>query len=81
MMARLRLGGQITAKRATCTRSRTVTLWWGKREIRRTRTGKRGSYSFARTAAVRGRRVHVTVAKLTVSGAICSAASSKTVGA
>jgi hypothetical protein len=80
-MALARLGGQITAARGTCTRSRIVTLWRGNKKIRSTRSGNRGSYSFARTASVRGRRVHVTVAKSTVTGAICSAASSKTVGA
>jgi len=80
-MALARLGGQITAARGTCTRSRTVTLWRGKKRIRSTRSGKRGSYWFARTASIRDRRVHVTVAKSTVTGAICSAASSKTVGA
>ena len=80
-MARARLGGRITAEGGICTRSRTVTLWRGKHKIRSTRSGKGGSYRFARTAAVRGQRVHVTVAKRTVTGAICSAASSNTVGA
>ena len=80
-MAVSRLGGRITAESATCTRSRTVTLWRGKHEIRSTRSGRGGSYWFARTAAVRGRRVHVTVAERTVKGAICGAASSNTVGA
>ena len=80
-MALSRLGGRIIAKSATCTRSRTVTLWRGKHEIRSTRSGRGGSYWFARTAAVRGRRVHVTVAERTVKGAVCGAASSNTVGA
>ena len=80
-MARARLGGRIIGEGGICTRSRTVTLWRGKHKIRSTRSGKGGSYWFARTAAVRGQRVHVTVAKRTVTGAICSAASSITVGA
>jgi hypothetical protein len=79
-MALSRIGGQITAGRGTCTRSRTVTLWRGNKKIRSTRSGNGGSYWFARTAAVRGRRVHVTVATRMVTGAICSAATSKTVG-
>jgi hypothetical protein len=80
-MALSRLGGRITAKSATCTRGRTVRLWRGKHELRSTRSGKGGSFWFAHTAALRGRRVHVTVAKRAVRGAICGAASSNTVGA
>jgi len=80
-MAFSRLGGRITASGATCTRGRIVTLWRGKRRIRSTRSGKGGSYWFARTATVRGRLVHVTVATRMVTGAICGAASSKTIGA
>ena len=80
-MALSRLGGRIIAKSATCTRSRTVTLWRGKHEIRSTRSGRGGSYWFARTATVRGRLVHVTVATRMVTGAVCGAASSKTIGA
>ena len=80
-IALTRLGGRITSKAAGCVGSRAVTLWLGKRKIRSTRSAKNGTYRFARTSLLRGRKVHVTVAVRTVTAAVCRAASSKTVGA
>jgi hypothetical protein len=80
-MARRRLGGRITSKAVSCRSSRTVTLWLGRRKVRWTRSAKNGTYWFARSSSVRGRRVHVSVARRTVTAAVCGAASSKSLRA
>jgi hypothetical protein len=80
-VAGARLGGRVTSKHASCVASRAVTLWLGRQKIHSTVSTRNGSYGFARTALVRGRRVHVTVAVRSVQSAVCRAASSHTVGA
>ena len=75
-LSRTRLGGRIRSPSGACRGRRTIILWRGSRRIASTTSNANGSFSFPRSAAVRGRRVRVSSPWLGVSGGTCAAASS-----
>jgi hypothetical protein len=76
LMSKHKLGGRISASAAACVVRRRITLWRGSRKLGSTRATARGAYSFVVSAKVRGREVRATVAKLSVTNAVCAAGSS-----
>ncbi len=80
-LSRTQLGGRIRSASKDCLASRTLILWRGGRRIASTRSKVNGTYSFRRSANVRGRKVHVQVTPLTNASTICEAATSGTVKA
>lgn len=75
-MSRTRLGGKISSPHSTCRARRKVYLWRGSRRIASTTSKANGSYTFTRSAALRGRRVRVSSPASTVGAGTCAAASS-----
>jgi hypothetical protein len=75
-LSRTRLGGRIISSTKACRAGRTVILWRGSRRVASTKSKADGSYSFARSAAVRGRRVRASSTARTIRAGICSAGSS-----
>lgn len=76
-LSHTRLGGHIGSASRACRAGRVVTLWLGQRRIATTRTRTDGSFRFARSARVRGRRVRASTPLRTVKGALCTAGSSR----
>ena len=71
-----RLGGRISSPSGACRAGATVILWRGQRRFARTKTKANGTYWFARSNAIRGRRVRASVLKRTVTAGVCAAGSS-----
>jgi len=76
-LSRTRLGGHVGSGVRACRGGRVVTLWRGQQRIATTRTRADGSFRFARSARVRGRRVRASTPLRTVKGALCTAGSSR----
>jgi hypothetical protein len=75
-LSRTHLGGRIGSPNLTCRARRKVYLWRGSHRIASTTSKANGSYTFARSAAVRGRRVRASSPARTISAGTCAAASS-----
>lgn len=71
-----RLGGRISSANKACRAGRTVILWRGSHRVASTKSKTDGSYSFVRSASVRGRRVRASSAVRTIRAGICAAGSS-----
>ena len=71
-----RLGGRLSSSSGACRAGATVILWRGQRRFARTKTKANGTYWFARSKAVRGRRVRASVLARTVKAGVCAAGSS-----
>ncbi|HZV73369.1 MAG TPA: hypothetical protein VFF79_06605 [Conexibacter sp.] len=76
-LSRTRLGGRIQSRGSACRAGRTVTLWRGPRRIATTRSRADGTYSFARKAVVRNRRVRASVPARAGATAVCAPGSSR----
>lgn len=76
-LSRTRLGGRVGSGGRACRGGRVVTLWRGQKRLATTRTRADGSFRFARTARVRGRRVRASTPLRAVKGAVCGAGSSR----
>ena len=75
-LSRALVGGRISSPNLTCRARRRVYLWRGSRRIASTMSKANGSYAFPRSAAIRGRRVRVSLPGRTVDAGTCMAASS-----
>jgi hypothetical protein len=71
-----RLGGRISSPSGTCRRGRKVILWRGSRRIAATESKANGTFSFPRSARVRGHRVRASTPARTGRKAVCTAGSS-----
>jgi hypothetical protein len=75
------LGGRLSSQSKSCVSGRMLVLWRGKRKIASAKSHSNGSYAFTRSAKIRGKLVHVTVATHNGSAAVCGAVTSKNVTA
>jgi hypothetical protein len=75
-----RLGGRIKSPSGACRTGRTVTLWRGQHRSATTRTKSDGTFSFDRSAKVRGRRVRVGAPARSTAKVLCEAGSSGFIG-
>ena len=71
-----KLSGRISSSNRACRAGRTVILWRGSRRFVRTKSKRNGSFSFARTAKVRRRRVRASVLAMRLRTGTCVAGSS-----
>ena len=76
-LSRKLLGGSLSSKNSACRIGRVVILWRGAHRVGSTRTKRNGSYTFRRSSRLHGRHVRASVATLTLTTAICTAATSK----
>jgi hypothetical protein len=70
-----RIGGRVLAQ-PSCRGGRTVILWRGQRRIARAKSKANGTFSFARSKAVRRHRIRVSSPLRSVDGGVCDAGSS-----
>jgi hypothetical protein len=75
-LSRTRIGGRLSSPDRSCRAGRTVFLLRGTRRIATTKTRRDGTFSFARSARVRGKSVRAMAPLRSGSTSICGAGSS-----